>query len=594
MDQALTLDQQKALALASARLRLQRAGAAVPEAPPDPTAGMSTGERVLANVGAGMADLGLGARGLYADMFGSADDKRAVEQDVAEKRARDKTLANSVPGGGVLQAGGGILPWLAVPGAPLAAGAGRLAVAGAGALSGALGGALMPRGEGESRGTNIGVSAAVGGALPLSLSALNAATLPLRGQSRAAQEVADAIVPEGASGAQRRAVLQQTLAATRQPPPTAPAIPLSVSARLSNPELARLEAGSRARNGANWYDFDQGQARAVASAFDNATAEAADLATRRTNRSTNWNQNWGAAQQGADAARFAAEVPQLRANLDQAMLSAESSNPAVRQMLQAIADDIDRVTAAGAQYTPGHLQQIRANLSGKWHPQNDTAFTRADRAAPARLSVMQEVDDVLNRTTGNRWQNVVDNYAADSRLVDASKAAGKVRGAYYDNTGRVRGVSADPDGTVPKITEAGLNRALDSARQGNASLLSDPARQELEAILAALRRQGIVQGVKRSATAGGGSNTASDLMAAGAARAAGDMALNAVGGPVATAGRAAGGALMNTLNARKDRALAEALQDEQRFADLLQRQLRSDGTTMDRSEVIRLLRALRP
>lgn len=618
-EETLTLEQQRALALANARLRASQGGDVSPQKrrvlsvdsykmPTDPTEGMSTTEKVLANIGAGMADLGLGVRQLFAsdkpdglgDLVTGDSPKKRLEREAAEKRRMDKQLADSMTGGGALQVAGNILPTLAVPGLPLATNAGRLAIAGAGAAAGAGTGALTPVTEGESRGQNMALGGVVGAALPMALSAGRGVVNAFRSEPRAARELGEALFQPGMGRPEREAVLRQAIQATRTAPPTVVGntqIPLSMSARLSSPELARLEAGSRARNGANWYDFDQAQARAVADAFQTATEDAAQLAARRGSRSNNWNTNWSAAQQGADASRFAAEIPRLRANLDQAMTSAESSNPAVRSMVQAIADDIDRVTAAGVEYTPGHLQQIRANLSAKFSPLNPNAFTAAPRDSSARLSVMREIDDILNNATGGQWQNVVDTYARDSRLVDAAKAAGKVRSAYYDpQTGRVLGVAADADGAVPKITEAGLGRALNTARgPGGDSLLADPSRQSLEAILAALRQQNIVQGVKRSATAGGGSNTASDMFAARAADAAGDAALAAVGGPAAPVARGGVNFARNLVNVRKDRALAEALQNEQQLVQLLQREAANQRAplSIEQSEVLRLLRALR-
>lgn len=590
----MTLDQQKALALAKARLRAQQAAAVMPDTPPDPTEGMSTSQKVLANIGAGMADLGLGARSLYTDTFGSPDEKRAVEREVEEKRQRDKRLGDSMTGGGALQVAGGVLPTLAIPGLPLATNAGRLLTAGSSALAGGLSGLLVPRGEGDSRATNVGVGATVGAALPLSMSALGAMALPFRGQARAAREVAEAVVPEGANGVQRRAALQQTMQqlAQSRPLPSTPAgdIPLSMAARLSNPELARLEAGSRTRSGANWYDFDQNQARAVSGEFDRATAEAGELATRRAAREANITANKATAFGAADRAQFGNELGAFRNNLQQAMQSPEASNPAVLNMLRSIEGELERL---GPAFGPEHLATIRHNLSGKGNSLSPNAYQSAPRDSVATTSVLREVDNILNNTTGGRWQNVISGYAADSAPVAASKAAGRVREAYYDPTGRVRGVSADTFGDVPKITEAGLGRAMDAARgPDKATLLSDPSRQRLEAILGALRQQNIVQGVNRSATAGGGSNTASNMMAARTAEAAGDAALTAIGGPTAQVARGLMSGIRGAVNARKDRALAEALQDEQRFIELLQRQAAQEGGVMDRSEVIRLLRRL--
>lgn len=565
----------------------------VDQPPVDPFAGMSTGDKIMANIGAGMADLPLGVKSLYTDMFGSDADKRRVEEEVAYKREVDKRLAGSVTGGSALQFAGGVAPSLLIPGGALAMGGGRLAVAGAGALGGAASGALVPRGQDESRTNNMIVGGALGAALPLSMSALSAATLPLRGQSRAAREVTEAIVPQGATSPQRRAALQQTLQTMQQQAPQAAggSIPLSVAARLGNPELARLEAGSRARSGANWYDFDQNQARAVAGEFDRATAEAAELATRRAARQSNIEANKAAAFQAADPARFGNELAQFRANLNAAAQSPEASNPAVLSMLQSIEREMERL---GPAFGPEHLATIRHNLSGRGNSLSPNAYAAAPRDSVATKSVLQEVDRILNDATGNKWQDVVTGYAKDTRPVDASKAAGRVREAYYDATGRVRGVSADAAGDVPKITEAGLGRAMDAARgPDKATLLSDPSRQRLESVLEALRRQNIVQGVKRSATAGGGSNTASDQFAAGTARALGDVALDAVGGPGAVVGRSLMGAVRGAVDARKDRALAEALQNEQAFIRMLENQAAKEGGTLDRSEVMRLLRYLK-
>lgn len=566
-----------------------------PEPVFDPAAGMSTSDKILANIGAGMADLGTGVKSLYTDMFGSEDEKRAMQEEVARKREIDKRLAATVPGGSALQVAGGVVPTLAIPGIPVAAGAGRLATAAAGAGTGAAYGAIVPRGEGESRTNSILLGGALGGALPLSMSALSAMTTPFRGQSRAAQEVTDAIVPQGATSPQRRQVLEQTMRQMQQPAQASAggSIPLSVSARLGNPELARLEAGSRARNGANWYDFDQNQARAVAREFDAATAEVGELAARRAARDANIKANKATAFGAADASRFGGELGSFRANLEVAKQSPDASNPAVLQMLQTIEREMERL---GPAFGPQHLATIRHNLSGKGNSLSPNAYASAPRDSVATKSVISEIDRILNDVTGNRWQNVVTGYARDTVPVDAAKAAGRVRQKYLDETGRVQqgARSADPLGDVPLITEVGLGRAMNAGRNpAGDNLLSATSQQRLEAVLDALRRQNIVQGVKRSATAGGGSNTASDQFAAGTARAMGDVALDAVGGPAATVGRSLLSGIRGAVDARKDRALSQALQDEQAFVRMLENQAAKEGSVLDRSEVARLLRYLR-
>ncbi len=153
----------------------------------------------------------------------------------------------------------------------------------------------------------------------------------------------------------------------------------------------------------------------------------------------------------------------------------------------------------------------------------------------------------------------------------AAKAAGRVRERFYDpDTGRVLGKSLDVTGEVPTITEYGLGGAMNAARAPDKStVLSQAAQDQLHATLDALRRQAIVQGVKRSATAGGGSNTASDLFAAGAA----DLARQLV-------------------NGKRDAELAAALQDPAKMLGLLKARLASgDPLTPYETSVLSALQA---
>lgn len=573
-------------------------------------------ERAAIQLGAGADTFMTGVKQLFA----GKDEQKDIERDVVQKRVLKKALADAsdtktlpdwVPtAGAALQTTGEAMPLMAVPvggyvrGATalpralgwMRAGAGpaRLgtgALAADAAVGGAVSGALNPTAEGESRGMNAAAGAAAGAALPLVTGGARGVynmVAPGGGRSRAGAQIANQLT-QGAPDP--NAVLQQTIARLRAQGGQQGAIPLSTAAQLRDAELARLEAGSRARNGANWYDFDQNQARAVSGAFDQATAEAGDLAARRATREANIQANKAAAFGAADQAAFGNQLDNFRNNLQLAMQSAEASNPAVLNMLRSIENEIERL---GPMFGPEHLATIRHNLSGKGNTLSPNAYLSAPRDSVATKSVLQEVDNILNGVTGNKWQNVVSGYAADTRPVDAAKAAGRVREAYYDPTGRVRGVSADPLGDVPKITEAGLGRAMDAARGPNkATLLSDPARTQLEAILEALRAQNIVQGVKRSATAGGGSNTASDQMAARAAGKVGDVVAGMAGGPAGAVTRGTLSAAMDWANTHRDRALAEALQDPQRLIQILEGRIRA-GQPLSTAEegVLQILRGV--
>jgi hypothetical protein len=548
------------------------------------TEGMGTFTKIAANIGAGMADLGLGARQLWTDMTGDDAAKAQVKQEVEEKRRIDAQLAEDSfdsKGGKyaaqALQIGGNVLPTLVIPGGG-AIQSGRilpLALRSAGVGAGL--GAVNPVGEGESRAINMAVGGTLNAAAPTVIGIGNAGRRMVTragGSQRAGEQIAREITDGVGGRSAQENMLRQTLARLRNAPAqTADDIPLSTAAQLSDPNLARLEAGSRTRNGANWYDFDQTQARSVADNLRRATSAADDLPARRALRQNNIELNKAQAFSGVNSQAFGNELGRFRSNLDVAMLSPDASNPAVRSMLESVAKEIDRL---GDGFGPEHLATIRANLSGKYNPMSPNVYAAAPRDSVATRSVLQEVDNILNQSTNNRWQNVVSGYARDSATVDASKAAGRVREKFFDEVGMVqKGVrSADPLGDVPLITEIGLGRAAKAARDpAGRNLMSDEATRRVDNILAALRRQNIVQGVKRSATAGGGSNTASDTIAAQAAGNAADAIMGATTGPAAPIGRGALQGLRKFADENKDRALAEALQNPDRMIEIIERQL---------------------
>lgn len=578
------------------------------------------GQRALANIGAGMTDLGQGAQSLWADMTGSDADKARMESDVADKRAIDQQLADSTTGGKALQITGKALPLMVIPGLGVAANAGRAGLAASGALSGALGGALEARGKDESRTGNIALGGALGAGLgaispeigqvlgatgraimsPLQTAkaAAAAARSPIQtiGNARARDAVSSAVTEGLAPTAQRQALAD---VADQLAPAASPrtGLPLSTAAQLGDEQLARLEAGSRARNGANWYGFDQAQAKAADDMLTRATAEAEQVGARKAARTANYMTARGQAMDTATQPEmqqaFAGARDQFRQNLDTALMSPEASDPAVRNMLSGIANEMDRV---GEAFGPEHLATIRANLSAKYNPMSQNAYVSAPRSSPATISVKKEVDDILNGVTGGHWQNAVDSYTRDSGSVDAAKAAGRARAAFRDpETERVLGKSADIAGEVPIITETGLTRALNAARMPGTGApgLSPDALQQMNGLMGDLRRQSIVQQVKRSATAGGGSNTASDQIAAQAA----DAAANAVAAQVPM-GRTALDTFRGLLSAPKDRALAQALQQQDVMAQMLRdaanKAPRPGGLwSPDDSEVMQLVRGLR-
>lgn len=339
-------------------------------------------------------------------------------------------------------------------------------------------------------------------------------------------------------------------------------IPLSTAAITKNPGLAQLEQGSRLNSAPAWFEFDQRQGKAV---FDNvmdATQEAGELGARKALRAENWQAAWAKASEAQKPRIWAKRMTQFGADLEQAVRSPAASNPEVRAVLDAVNAELDRV---GPGFSPAHLQQIRANLNGKVQALSGNVFKSAPRDNPAIISLKQELDDILNVSTGGKWQKVLEGYAKDTGNVHAAAAAGKVRSAFVDkDTGRVLGTALNPDGDVAKVTEAGLGRAMNAARQADGSLaLSPAAEQRLSATLDALRRQNVVRGVKNSALAGGGSDTIPNALASGAAQEAGapNMLLQVLG------------AVRKVGRGKTDNALAELLSNPDELALVLQRYL---------------------
>lgn len=540
---------------------------------------MSGPERVFRSLGAGFADIPLAVKQIFNR---DADRAKQLDRESADKREVDKYLSkrtdmgvlpDQVLGmdtptiGSTAQFYGKTAPTMLLPAARLAGLKGFASNVGVGAgLS-----ALDPTVEGESRGMNMVVGGASSGVLPMATSAVKGVYNSVTrggGQNRAGNELARTLTEGGADEA---TVLRQTIDRLRQAQQGN--IPLSTAAQLTDPALARLEQGSRSRNGANWYDFDQNQAASVANAVRDATASAEELAARRALRDRNIKVRKDQAFSGVNEAAWGNDIGNLANTLESAMRSPDASNPAVLNMLKAVQGEMDRL---GDQFGPQNLATIRQNLSAKFNPTNPNVYAAAPRDSAARLSLMRDIDDILNNATNKRWQDVVTGYARDSGPVDAAKAAGRVRQTFYDQeTGRVLGVSADAAGDIPKITEAGLGRALNAARGPDKKLLlSNEANTRLEAVLEALRAQGIVQGVKRSATAGGGSDTASNMYAAKAAGKVAD-AVGASGSMTATGVSAALNKLGELATANKDKALAEALQNPQQMIQLLERKLQA-------------------
>jgi hypothetical protein len=576
-------------------------------------AGKGPLERAAIQLGAGADTVRQGVR----QLFSNEEERKGIDREVAAMRPLKKALAaqtdtKTLPdflptGGEVLQGIGEALPLMAVPvgayanvaralpralglstAASTPARVGTGALIGDAAIAGSVAGALNPVINDESRLMNAAVGGAASTVAPAALGAGRGAynmVTQRGGQNRAGAQIAQEIT-EGAPN--RSAALQARINQLRAAQQGS--IPLTVPALLRDAPLARLEAGSRARRGDLYYDFDQAQARAIADELMKATSSATQIAAREQARDSNFKTAFEKAMENVEEPVFRSNLTNFRLNLDTAMRAPESSNPAVLATLKEVAGEIDRL---GPDFKPQNLGIIRSGLAKDPPLIPLTAYDRAPRDSPATLRLIRKIDDLLNRVSNNRYSAVNAAYKRDSDRLRASQAAGKVRESYFDDTGRVRKIAADPAGDVPLITEFNLGSALERTKRAKQSVLDPTEQMRLQKIIDALRSQGIVRGVKRSATAGGGSNTASDQFAAKAAGQVGDVISGMAGGGAGAVTRGALSAALDFANARRDRALAEALQNPQKLIEILEGRLAANQPLSAAEEgVLQLLRGV--
>lgn len=554
----------------------------------DPTKGMSVGEKSLANIGAGMDNLIHGARQRYNEITGDEGTANALRQETAEKRKRDERLAESQTGGGALQFAGEVLPTLVIPGGSTIKGA---------AVVSALGGALQPTAEGESAALNAGVGAAFGGALAGAMKGAGKAyraLVPGNAQTRATQRVAQELGPDAAAqAATLRQALPQAAAAPPVPasgwmgrlgrtqpgvlPNTAAGpggIPLSAAAHAGDDTLARLEQASRLRNPELWSGFTRAHGEGVANAVRGATAEADDIGSRVAQRGTDYRNARAAAMQAMDPDRFASELPNLRQHVADLLDSPDAVDSGVASALKETARILQN-----ERVSPEHLAELRKNLSGRIVPGN--ILKSADRSNPAILRLTGTIDNMLDNLSGDAWRPVNEGFRAQSAGVEAGRAAQRVRDVFFDPlSGNARKTAVDALGEIPAVTEDALRKAMEHGfdKTRRTDLFSAPTREGLTNALDAVRAQNIIQRLNKTATAGGGSATATNMTAL-AQEEARQAALNRLGS-IPTVGRLlrAGVETAGTLrNGRTDAALAEALQNPQAMAQLLGRIEKAQG-----------------
>lgn len=494
-------------------------------------ADMGTGERLLANIGAGMTNAWEGAKQVLPVFKASSD------AEIREKRSRDQALADATDTGvgadwmptfgKVAQFAGEAAPTLAIPGfgagalaakaLPAAASAatrGLVRAMATGAVGGGAAGALQPVTDDESRAVNTVFGAAGGAVLPAAGAAARGAAnvwskmTRAGGTGRAGSVLREALGADAdtiATAAERRE------AARKFQPESVREIPETLSEASGSGRAARIESRARRDDAVadTWQDFVREQNAARWNAVRDATKEGAALESRDAarDRVTGPLREKALAEAGQDPWFH---VPAMQA-AENVLASPMSANPAVRKVADYVRNQIGE--NADTAITPARLYEVRKVLADYLHGPRviGDEFSAAVKAADkATMKLINGIDDSLNAATSarNKWQNYLNRYQDRSRSVDASRAARDAR-AVFEQPG-VGEIGGSPEVTLNRLRQA--RNAGQSNFDPSASDFSARADRVLQAVEDQMTRaQEPTKVRKLVGTQGGGSISATEL-----------------------------------------------------------------------------------
>ncbi len=487
------------------------------------TTGMSTYDKTAANVGAGATNVWQGLKQAFT--FGEEKNK-AMDADVAGKRARDDELAGSIKGGRALQVAGEILPTL-IPGGAAVKGITSLPRLGTlaarygigtrvlptlvaeGALTGAGTGALSPTTEDESTLANALIGGTLGAGAPGAAAGLaKLGQKYLLGANRAAgRKLAGELGPRAAKAERDLAQYAQRVARGVDEPPS------STAMITQAPEHGERELVARASKltGGTWGEFDKALNNARWDILDRnlASAKTVAAAMKATNDFAD-----------AEVPKFLAAVKpkafalatrDLRAALQAKLTSDETiADPAARLVYGHMNNQKNLLAKQGHRWTPETLWRERKVLSA-WlsgRPPPGMEGVRAPNVDRYILDARNAIDATLNRASGDRWGKFLGEFGERLQAEGQQKAGQNIRNSFIDETLSVPRVPSVDKG-IPAITEAQLRKQYIAHGQNEFGRTLDTAQDEaVNTVLENLRAQGVLQGVKKSMTGGGGSMTA--------------------------------------------------------------------------------------
>lgn len=396
---------------------------------------MTPGQRILASIGSGMADL---------NPFRS-------REEVDEKRIRDAEL-NDTFGAKALNLAGQVIPTLAVPFGTAAkvAGAG-LKAAGAAKAGAAIGnsaaadmiltgmglGAAAPVGTGDSRLENMMWGGAGGAVIPAAGATFRAGKALVEPfTNKGAQRVAGRALTEAGLPSNLR--VEEIVLGSR---------PSTVEATQS-PTLAQIQKTLANKNPNFRADLDTLAAEqnlARWNALNDVTGTADDITAAVAAREAK-------AMPILDSAMGKARKPDTQALVDVAdMLGGGSTRLRTNasDALGTIRDKLSQSRSASDLYAV--RQEIDDMLSGRVGDVNKGA-----RYAGEELMQMKgAIDDALNQATGGKWTKYLEAYTEGSKPVNRMEASQKFASSF-------RAAAPDQFG-VPTINHARWRQAMESS-----------------------------------------------------------------------------------------------------------------------------------
>lgn len=507
-----------------------------------------------------------------------------------EDQARE-IAAQTVSGAGPIAQGaqiaGEVVPSLAVPAGFLGQGLARVApqgltralagsraanVANIGASSAALSAATTPGGASE-RGWAAGLGGAAGTALPMAVAGaqgIRRMVAPVGGQIGEAERIARALgserVDELVGALSQHGPTRLTMGGVAQP----------TAAQLTrDPLLQSLETGSRVKVPELFAQADELAAQGRVGQLQRIARGPEQLAAAETARMTATTPLREAAL-AAPGQGF--EIPVARTAVD--LLQGEArSNPAVATMANYVLRELEQGV------TPAQLYTIRKTLTSGI-PRGTELGSAISQAREQRIQLVRSIDDALDAASGGRWGEYMQTYQRLSQPVTSMRAGQAIEREFATTAKR----TAEGD---PILSAAKLRRSLEKHGQKQfgaqtLSRLTPEERATVNAIADSIEAETaarMAQGTVGSATAG---NLAAAQRAEGIAQQLGRAGVEAVVPGSGMAMSAIGG-LQKT---RRQRILAELLQDPVRLAAMLQEAQRARAITQGVGATSRVAREL--